>query len=134
MPLITALYIGFRAREARPRPTILATVKRTFAESEVALANAAAGALIGHKIGHELDEADRGCFGHALEIGAVGQRVVWTNESTHVRYELSPGRDRNHDGAFCREYTLIAVAGGRRSSQVGVACRSRAGAWNVVAR
>ena len=64
------------------------------------LIGAAAGALIGHKIGHELDEADRGCFGHALEIGAVGQRVVWTNESTHVRYELSPGRDRNHDGVI----------------------------------
>ena len=96
------------------------------------LIGAAAGALIGHKIGHELDEADRGCFGHALEIGKSGQRVVWTNESTRVRYELSPGRDRRRNGAVCREFTLVAVAGGRRSSQVGVACRSQVGSWEVV--
>ncbi len=96
------------------------------------LIGAAAGALIGHKVGRELDEADRGCFGHALEIGKPGQRVVWTNETTRVRYELSPGDDRHRDGAACREFSLVAVADGRRSSQVGVACRTQIGAWEVV--
>jgi surface antigen len=96
------------------------------------LIGAAAGALIGHKVGHELDEADRGCFGHALEIGRSGQRVVWTNETTRVRYELSPGRDRRRNGAACREFTLVTFAGGRSSSQVGLACRSQVGAWEVV--
>ena len=53
-----------------------------------------AGAVIGNRIGRELDEADRGCFGHALEIGQMGQRITWTNEANGLRYELSPGADR----------------------------------------
>jgi surface antigen len=92
----------------------------------------AAGALIGHKIGRELDERDRDCFGHALEIGEAGRPVVWTNESTGVRYEMSPGADRQRDGAACREFTLVAVAGAEKSSRRGLACQSQPGAWQVV--
>jgi surface antigen len=92
----------------------------------------AAGALIGHKIGSELDERDRGCFGHALEIGQAGRPVIWTNESTGVRYEMAPGADRQRNGAACREFTLVAVAGAEKSSQRGLACQSQPGAWQVV--
>jgi surface antigen len=90
-----------------------------------------AGAVIGNRIGHELDEADRGCFGHALEIGKSGQRVTWTNETIGVRYELSPGADRERNGAACREFTLVTVAGKEKSSQRGVACQSQPGVWQV---
>ncbi len=93
---------------------------------------AAAGALIGNRIGHKLDEADRGCFGHTLEIGEPGRVVTWTNEATGVRYEMTPGADRKRDGAACREFTLRAAAGAERSSRSGIACRSEAGAWQVV--
>ena len=87
-----------------------------------------AGAAIGNRIGRELDEADRGCFGHALEIAEPGQRVTWTNESLGVRYELSPGSASPRHGASCREYTLVTVAGRRdRSSRTGVACQSASG-------
>jgi surface antigen len=92
----------------------------------------AAGALIGHRIGRELDERDRGCFGHALEIGELGRTVVWTNESTGVRYEMAPGADRQRDGVACREFTLAAVAGTERSSQRGLACQAQPGVWQVV--
>lgn len=91
-----------------------------------------AGAAIGNRIGHELDEADRGCFGHVLEIAKSGQRITWTNEATHVRYELSPGADRKRNGAACREFTLAAVAGTSNSSQHGVACQAQPGAWQIV--
>ena len=57
-----------------------------------------AGAVIGNRIGRELDEADRGCFGHALEIAQPGQRITWTNETAGVRYEMSPGARRPRDG------------------------------------
>ena len=92
---------------------------------------AAAGALIGHRIGRELDERDRGCFGHALEIGEAGRPVIWTNESTGVRYEMAPGADRQRDGAACREFTLVAVVGAERSTRRGLACQSQPGAWQV---
>ena len=93
---------------------------------------AAAGALIGHKIGHELDEADRGCFGHVLEIGTAGRPVAWTNESSGVHYEMTPGADRDRDGAVCREFSLTASADGEKSSRHGVACEKQAGEWEVV--
>jgi surface antigen len=92
---------------------------------------ATAGALIGHRIGRELDERDRDCFGHALEIGEPGRLVVWTNESTGVRYELTPGADRKRDGAACREFTMVAVVGGEKSSRHGLACESEPGVWRI---
>lgn len=93
---------------------------------------AAAGAWVGNRIGQRLDEKDRGCFGHALEIGEAGRPVVWVNESTGVRYELSPGADRDRDGATCRDFTMVSIAGGRRSSDRGLACQSQPGVWQVM--
>ena len=52
-----------------------------------------AGAAIGNRIGRELDEADRGCFGHALEIAHRGQRITWANEAAGLSYEMSPGAE-----------------------------------------
>ena len=91
-----------------------------------------AGAAIGNRIGRELDEADRGCLGHALEIAEPGQRVTWTNDTAKLRYELSPGAGSIRNGASCREYTLTTVSGRQRSAQTGVACRSQAGVWQTV--
>jgi surface antigen len=91
-----------------------------------------AGAVIGNRIGRELDEADRGCFGHALEIAQPGQRVTWMNDATGVRYEMSPGANRPRNGATCREYTLVTSTGRHdRSSHTGVACQSGSGAWQI---
>ena len=93
---------------------------------------AVAGALVGKRIGRELDEADRSCVGHALEIGETGRAVIWTNESTGVRYELSPGANRDRDGASCREFRIVAVAGRERSSQRGLACQTQVGVWQII--
>lgn len=91
-----------------------------------------AGAVIGNRVGRELDDRDRSCFGHALEIGAAGQRVAWTNETSGLRYELSPGVDRPRGSQTCREYTLVTAVGRReRSSHTGLACRSAAGTWQI---
>ncbi|HEX5046984.1 MAG TPA: RT0821/Lpp0805 family surface protein [Gammaproteobacteria bacterium] len=93
---------------------------------------AAAGALIGKKIGGELDERDRDCIGHALDIGQRGRTVVWTNETSGVRYELAPGADSSRNGAPCRAFTLAASRGGEKSSQSGLACQSQPGVWQTV--
>ena len=70
---------------------------------------AAVGALIGAKIGRELDEGDRGCFGHSLEIVRSGGRVTWDNPATGVRYTLVPGGGRNEGTMSCRDFTLEAA-------------------------
>jgi len=92
---------------------------------------AAVGALIGNKIGEKLDEADKGCVGHALEIAKPGQVVTWTNASTGVRYEMSPLSDRSQNGTVCRDFKLTAVSGKEKSAKNGVACQSQAGVWKV---
>ena len=91
-----------------------------------------AGAVIGNRIGRELDEADRGCFGHALEIGQMGQQISWTNEANGLRYELSPGADRPRGTQACREYTLVTrTTRSDRTSHTGLACQSSPGVWQV---
>ena len=91
-----------------------------------------AGAVIGNRIGRELDEADRGCFGHALEIGQMGQRITWANEANGLRYELSPGADRPRGTQPCREYTLVTrTSRSDRTSHTGLACQSAPGVWQV---
>jgi surface antigen len=96
------------------------------------IVGAIAGSVIGNRIGRELDEADRGCFGHALEIGSAGQRVTWANETNGLRYELSPGANRPRGNTACREYTLVTGVGRRdRTSHTGLACQSAPGVWQV---
>jgi len=92
---------------------------------------AAVGALIGNRIGRELDEGDKGCFGHALEVGQAGQPVRWTNESTYVRYEMIPGDRSSDSGDGCREFELRASGGDGSSYRSGVACRTDDGIWEV---
>jgi len=96
------------------------------------IVGAAAGALIGKWIGRQLDEADRGCIGHALEVGKSGQQVLWTNDTTGVHYQMEPGGNRDQNGAACREFTLLATAGEQKSSRQGVACQSQPGVWEIV--
>ena len=92
---------------------------------------AVAGAVIGNRVGRELDERDRGCFGHALDIGEAGKPVIWTNESTGVRYELVPGASRARNGDGCREFRMAAVEGRQRSSRSGLACQAQPGVWEI---
>ena len=103
------------------------------AHPEVAtLVGVIAGAVIGNRIGRELDEADRGCVGHALEIGTLGQRVTWTNAATGIRYELSPGAERKRDGIACREFTLVTADSRDKATGQGLACPSAPGVWKIV--
>lgn len=93
---------------------------------------AAVGALIGNRIGREMDAADRGCFGHTLEIGKPGVSIAWSNETTGVRYEMSPGAANHEFEGDCRDYRLQATAGDRVSVRKGVACQAEPGVWNVM--
>jgi len=108
--------VGSRVGDKRPVATLIGVIT---------------GAVIGAKVGREIDGTDRGCFGHTLEVGEAGRRVVWTHESIGVRYELVPGAGRDRNGEACREFTLVTVAAGKRSSQSGLACRSESDSWQI---
>jgi surface antigen len=95
------------------------------------IVGAAVGALLGSRIGRELDEADRGCFGHALEIAPAGQAVRWTNDATGVSYALVPGAGVKSDGKPCRKYTLTASRGSATEKKTGTACQAGVGTWSI---
>jgi surface antigen len=92
---------------------------------------AAAGALIGATIGRELDEGDRGCLAHALEIGEVGRRITWVNSKTGVSYVLVPEAGKKSKGKACRGFVLTATLGGKKEQRRGNACQKDAGRWEL---
>jgi len=92
---------------------------------------AAVGALVGSRIGRQLDEADRGCFGHALEIGSAGHSVQWNNPATGVSYVVVPGAGEKLDGKSCRKFSLTASRGTATEKRSGTACQTSIGSWTI---
>jgi len=86
------------------------------------------GAAIGHEIGRDLDQGDRACVGHALELAQAGQRVRWVNETTGVTYVIAP-QAAPRKGDLCRSYTLTMTRAGKSKSSDGKACRASDGTW-----
>jgi surface antigen len=91
------------------------------------------GAAIGREIGRDLDNGDRACIGHALELAKDGQRVRWANEKTGVTYVVSP-LAASKAGDSCRPYKLTATYKGKSNTSDGKACRSGDGEWKSVSR
>ena len=79
------------------------------------------GAVVGHAIGDSMDNRDRACMGHALELGRPGVPVVW--HSGGHDYHFTPRGDARDD---CRHATL--VVDGRTPRDV-LACPAGRGKW-----
>jgi len=79
------------------------------------------GAVVGHAIGDSMDESDRACMGHALELGRADVPVEWRHDGSH--YQFTPHGDAR-DG--CRNATM--VVDGRKPRDV-LACPSGRGEW-----
>lgn len=86
------------------------------------------GGIIGREIGRDLDEGDRACVGHALELAKVGQPVRWINDRTNVAYILTPLAG---DSKECRDFKLEASREGKAYTSKASACRDRDGAWSM---
>ncbi|MFO7542133.1 MAG: glycine zipper domain-containing protein [Thiobacillus sp.] len=80
------------------------------------------GAVLGHAIGDRMDDRDRACMGHALELGRSGVPVEWRSNGSH--YHFTPRGDAR-DG--CRYATM--VIDGRKPHEV-LACPSGRGEWS----
>ena len=108
--------VGSRVGEGDARPVAI-------------LLGTAIGAIIGSKIGQEIDNADRACFGHALELAGEKKTVVWKNEATGVSYRLTPTRNIGDQSKPCREFTTTVSTGKKKDQVKGVACRRGNGDW-----
>jgi surface antigen len=92
----------------------------------------AIGAVIGSKIGQSIDEADRACMGHSLELAGKKDTVVWTNSTTGVTYRMTPTRNFQDGKQQCREFTteLSSSRSLKKDQITGVACRRPGGEWD----
>src|SRR6266513_551023 len=83
-----------------------------------------AGAVIGAKIGQTIDNNDRGCMGHALELASEKKTVVWTTEQTGITYRLTPTRNFGDKSQPCREFsTVVSPKNVKPATINGTACR-----------
>jgi surface antigen len=96
------------------------------------LAGAAIGAVIGHEIGDRMDDRDRACFGHSLELLEDGRRVEWTGSTRDMVYTLIPYSRFERDGHVCRHFTLTRLLNGRQVKKQGSACRYGEGDWRMI--
>jgi surface antigen len=96
------------------------------------LAGATIGAVIGHEIGDRMDDRDRACFGHSLELLEDGRRVEWTGSTRDTMYTMIPYRRFERDGHACRHFTLVRMVDGRKVKREGSACRYGEGDWRMV--
>jgi surface antigen len=91
-----------------------------------------AGAVIGSQIGRSIDEEDRGCIGHSLELAHIGQTIRWTNPDIGVTFALTPTKDFEYHGHECREFTGRTTHGSSTRPIDGKACRSDDGSWRLL--
>lgn len=96
------------------------------------LAGTVIGAVIGREIGREMDENDRACFGHSLELLEDGDRAYWDGARSGMRYTLTPDERFERDGRVCRHFTLLRELDGGRVSRRGSACRYGDGEWRMI--
>jgi surface antigen len=97
------------------------------------LVGTAIGAVIGSRIGKTIDESDRACMGHSLELAGRKDSVRWTNEATGINYRVTPTRNFQDGKQHCREFTteLSTGKGAKKDTVRGVACRGAKGEWVV---
>lgn len=89
------------------------------------------GAAVGAKIGRDLDNADRACIGHALELSGDKRSVAW--RAGEVQYLLTPVSGFERGGRPCRNYILAVTGVGEKKDSIkGAACRAGDGSWQVV--
>lgn len=90
------------------------------------------GAVIGAEIGRRMDERDRACVGHALELTSDGRPVWWRNDHDQATYVLTPLKAFSRDGLVCREFDLEVSAPGRPADvSRHRACRATNGRWQM---
>ena len=116
---------------ADPRAGVLSTRSPRDNRAAATLIGASIDELIGSNLGREIDDADRACLGHVLEIGRSGHRVVWDNTATGVHFEMVPDDGHSWVAGVCRDFKLAARSSSGKSKRHATACQHGAGLWQL---
>ena len=79
------------------------------------------------EIGRDMNDSDRACMGHALEIGTSGQRIAWNGANPGLEYSMTLGDGFERDGQSCRRFTIERELDGRNARERAAACRTGPG-------
>jgi surface antigen len=90
------------------------------------------GAVVGQRIARSIEEQDRACIAHSLELAKDRNRVAWSNPQTGVGYLLTPETGFTRDGVQCRTFELRRSLNGQNETTQSTACQTREGAWDLV--
>ena len=83
------------------------------------------GARIAILSGSDLDDVDRACAAHALELARNHRTVRWTAGGHPLA--LSTGGDTVSNGHPCRPFVLVH----RGKRVLGIACQAQPGLWEI---
>lgn len=89
------------------------------------------GAVVGNRVGKAMDDADRACIGHALELAADRRVVAWTGAGD-LNYMVTPTGSFSKNGMKCREYRLRVNGRDVHEDRSEKACLVGEGRWEVV--
>jgi surface antigen len=89
------------------------------------------GSSVGHQIDSKMDDADRGCLGHSLELAADQRTVYWTG-ANNWNYRVTPLRNFEQNGQKCREYRLRVNGRDIDKDTRERACLVRPGEWKPI--
>jgi len=88
------------------------------------------GGVVGASIGRDMDEKDRACIGHTLELAGVERGVAWTGDNG-VAYRVIPLGGSTDKGQPCREFVTRVTTSGRTESVRRTACSAGDGVWQI---
>jgi hypothetical protein len=112
------------------------------------------GLLLSTRLGGRLDERDRRCLGHVLELGVAGRQVGWSNATTRQGYSVIvseytpstsiPSGTRPGPRERCRVLLLTTTGvgvgvgarvgagnAGRGNTETLLACEANPGVWSI---
>lgn len=78
-----------------------------------------------------MDERDRACMGHALELVRKGSAAAWSNSETGRAYRVTMGQDYVYEGLPCREFSAVVSGRGAQETIKGGACRRAEARWEL---
>lgn len=90
------------------------------------------GAAVGANSGRDMDEIDRACLAHTLELAGAERNVAWTNADNGAVFNVVPLGGYSENGRSCREFVTRISARGHDDTIRHKACSTGDGVWRIV--
>jgi surface antigen len=97
-----------------------------------AIGGALVGGALGNIVGQKMDAQDKANMENAITTTPVNNQASWTNQSSGVTYTVTPVKQYQSAGSYCREYQTKVTVNGKTQDAYGKACRQPDGTWKII--